>query len=322
MNGLPWLVILTEGDAARGLGHVVRCSAYAQGWRARGGHVRWILDGDDRAAAIAAATGPVRRQPWQSGPGQDIGPDDIALIDSYALTEDLAEALHAQAGQTVFIDDLGRLAYPGGLVVSPAAQQADRADAAEWLTGPAWQPLRSAFQGVPKRASVSDDIHRVLVAMGGTDVRGLSGRMVTIVRRLLPDAAIDVLGPIPPAPGVTAHLDCDAEAVARLMTDADLALSAAGQTIFELAACGTPTVMVAVADNQAANLVLWPELAGFEVAGSWDDLDLDDRIARALATLGQSERRESIARRAQQAIDGRGVDRLLDRLAVAAPTLR
>lgn len=322
MNGLPCLVILTEGDAARGLGHVVRCAAYAQGWRARGGQVRWILDGDDRAAAIAAATGPVRRQPWQSGAGQDIGPDDIALIDSYGLTEDLAETLHAQAGQTVFIDDLGRLAYPGGLVVSPAAQQADRADAAEWLTGPAWQPLRSAFRAGPKRASVPDDIQRVLVAMGGTDVRALSGRMVTIVRRLLPDAAIDVLGPARPVPGVTAHFDCDADAMARLMTEADLAISAAGQTIFELAACGTATVMVAVADNQAANLTIWPSLAGFEVAGSWDVPDLDLRIARAVTAFGPSQNRLSVARRAQQAIDGGGVDRLLDRLTATLPTLR
>ncbi len=146
--------------------------------------------------------------------------------------------------------------------------------------------------------------------------------MIACVRRLLPDAAIDVLGPAPPEPGVTAHLDCDAEAVVRLMTCADLAISAAGQTIFELASCGTPTVMVAVAGNQAANLALWPELAGFEVAGAWDDPNLEQQVARAMATLDPAERRAWVATRAQQAVDGGGVDRVLDRLMMTVPTLR
>ncbi|QQQ18201.1 hypothetical protein JIP62_12965 [Brevundimonas vitis] len=322
MSRLPCLVILTEGDAARGLGHVVRCSAYGQGWRARGGEVRWILDGDDRAAGVAAETGPVRRQPWQSGPLPDIAPDEVALVDSYALSQDLAEGVLGRAQQTVFIDDLGSLAYPGGLVVSPAVQRADRAGAAEWLMGPRWQPLRPAFRIVPKRTAVSDQVRRVLVSLGGTDVRSLSARVVSVVRRLLPEAAIDVLGPAPAEPGVIAYLDRDAAAVARLMAQADLAISAGGQTIFELAACGTPTVMIAVAANQAANLALWPSLAGFEAAGAWDDPDLDQQVARAVVALAPSARRAGITARAQQAVDGGGVDRLLDRLTEAVPTLR
>ncbi len=325
MSRLPSLVILTEGDAARGLGHVVRCSAYAEGWRARGGEVRWILDGDDRAAGMAAETGPVRRQPWQSGPLPDIAPDEVALVDSYALSQDLAEVVLCRAYRTVFIDDLGCLAYPGGLVVSPAVQRADRADragTAEWLMGPHWQPMRPAFGTVPKRPAVSGEVRRVLVTLGGTDVRSLGARVVSVVRRVLPEVAIDVIGPALAEPGMTGHLDCDAAEVARLMAQADLAISAGGQTIFELAACGTPTVMIAVAANQAANLALWPSLAGFEVAGTWDDPDLDQQIARAVMALVPPERRAAVTTRAQQAVDGRGVDRLLDRLTAVVPTLR
>ena len=47
------LLILTEGDRSRGLGHVTRCSAYAEGWLTRGGAVHWRLDGDDTARSVA-----------------------------------------------------------------------------------------------------------------------------------------------------------------------------------------------------------------------------------------------------------------------------
>ena len=39
------LALFTEGDRARGFGHVSRCSAYAQAWLGRGGRVCWILFG-------------------------------------------------------------------------------------------------------------------------------------------------------------------------------------------------------------------------------------------------------------------------------------
>ena len=49
MTRLPDLVILTEGDWARGLGHLGRCLGYARQWRRMGREVLWIVDGDDAA---------------------------------------------------------------------------------------------------------------------------------------------------------------------------------------------------------------------------------------------------------------------------------
>jgi len=317
VTGRRRLVILTEGDAVRGLGHVVRCSAYAEGWQERGGEVQWVVDGDDRAAALAAVTGAVHRQAWQEGASLRLTVQDVVLVDSYALTQAAADRIGASAGPVVVIDDLGTIAWPGALVVRPAGV----GDEVE-MAGPRWQPLRAAFREAPARETVSEAVDQVLVILGGTDVRGLSDRMVGVVRRVWPQARIDVLGSALPGPRLTAHRDCDAGAVARLMARADVAVSAAGQAVFELARCGTPSVIVQVAANQAPSMTLWPVLAGFEAAGGWDDPDLDDRVEVALRRLAPADRRLSMARRAQAAVDGRGVDRVLDRLDQTDPTLR
>ena len=49
------LHIYTEGDLRRGLGHLVRCMAYACAWRQRGGEVTWVVDGDDHARRYVQA---------------------------------------------------------------------------------------------------------------------------------------------------------------------------------------------------------------------------------------------------------------------------
>ncbi|MDQ7082427.1 MAG: glycosyltransferase [Aquificota bacterium] len=53
-----------------------------------------------------------------------------------------------------------------------------------------------------------------------------------------------------------------AEEMKNLMLDADIAISAGGQTLYELARVGVPTIAVAVAENQMWNVSEWQE-AGF-----------------------------------------------------------
>ena len=64
MTRLPDLVILTEGDWARGLGHLGRCLGYARHWRLVGRQVLWIVDGDEAARRFLEGETVIWRQ-WQ-----------------------------------------------------------------------------------------------------------------------------------------------------------------------------------------------------------------------------------------------------------------
>ena len=314
------LTIFCEGDAVRGLGHVSRCSAYAEAWVAAGGQVRWMLDGDARAAAMAMATGAVSLGPWQDGLAEWSN-GDLALVDSYVADAEVLGVLAEHFRTVVWLDDTRRLTYPAGVVVHPGLDDRATPDwatpgAAEWLTGPKWQPLRAAFGRVPKRTDVRAEVERILVLMGGGDLRGLGPAMAGLARQVYPAARIDLIGSADGvAPDIVVHHDVDAAVMVALMSQADIAISAAGQTLSELACCATPTVLVGIADNQAANVAHWPDRSGFISADFWDGPDRDDRVLAALNGLRPAQVRAATARQSAALIDGGGVARLFRHLA-------
>ncbi|WP_396593469.1 hypothetical protein [Brevundimonas sp. R86498] len=316
------LVIHTEGDRVRGLGHVSRCSAYADEWSHRGGRVLWILDGDETAASLIQPGQEIRVMRWQDDAAEALTDYDAAvtLVDSYTASAGAREAIAAMSGEAVFIDDLWQL-WPAGRVVHPAPDRRPAgAPAAHpdsvWLEGPLWHPLRGPFIDLPRRGPTRERIGRVLVVFGGGDLRKVGSTMADLAHAVWPDAAVDLVlgagqGRPEASPHLTIHQALDAAAMARLMRDADVAISGAGQTIFELARCGTPTVMVGIADNQRANLEHWPRLCGFIDAGLWDGGDLQDRVRNGLIALGPAPIRQDISARAAGIVDGQGVRRTL-----------
>lgn len=319
------LVVYTEGDRVRGLGHVSRCSAWADGWARRGGRVSWVLDGDSAAATMIAPGQQVQISRWQDGAAG--APVDrsaqVTFVDSYSVTRDTLDAIAATTGATVYVDDLWKV-WPAGIVVHPAPDRRPDAvpppdPATIWLTGPAWHPLRAPFVDLALRDPPRPSIRRVLVVFGGGDLRRVGATMADLALQVCEGAEVDlVLGAgqeTPPASrGLTVHQAIDATAMARLMRDADVAISGAGQTIFELARCGTPTVMVGIAENQRANLEQWPALCGFIDAGFWDAVDLPDRVRNGLIALTPAVARQQVSDRAHGIVDGQGVHRLFDYL--------
>ncbi|GLS03840.1 hypothetical protein GCM10007860_09850 [Chitiniphilus shinanonensis] len=307
------LWLYSEGDAGRGMGHLARCLAYAQAWRGQGGAVRWVVDGDAAARALLSEED-VTWQAWQAAPPLPAD-SDVAIVDSYSASADALRTIAVRARRVIYLDDTERLAYPPGLVVHASPGTGRESGEARWVRGPAWQPLRPPFVDVPAQPAVAERVGRILVLMGGTDLRGLTPRMVALAQRAYPQAAIHVVlgGAAAPAPaGCTVHRQLDAAAMREQMLAADLALSAAGQTVCELARCGTPAVLVGVADNQDEQLREWPLLGTASAAGWWHDAQLDRQVLAALAALAAPQARQAMRDAGQRAVDGRGVVRALD----------
>jgi len=90
----------------------------------------------------------------------------------------------------------------------------------------------------------------------------------------------------------------------------NIAISAGGSTLYELASCGVPTIAIKVADNQTL-LVNELERRGIVIGLDSDDKQLEKDLAKDIMLLiKDNDRRKEIADKAVSLTDGRGALRI------------
>ena len=103
--------------------------------------------------------------------------------------------------------------------------------------------------------------------------------------------------------------------VADLMCQCDVAVSAAGSTLYELCACGVPTVTYVLADNQIPGARAFDRQGLIMMAGDCRAQGTEEKIISQLQRLiADSNLRELTSRQMQQVVDGKGAWRLAQAL--------
>lgn len=251
------------------------------------------------------------------------------VVDSYQLSRHDLRALHRVGRPLVVVDDFGRWPVPGDLVVNTAAGLTSPRDGDHYLLGPHYALLAPAFAETPCRPSRAS-VDRVLLALGSATPTSLMVLVARAARAAAPAASLDVVvGPmgdggavlrraVAEVPGV--HFHEGRVSLRALMLEADLAVTAGGVTLLELAATATPTVGVCVAHNQMANLVGLEAEEAVVFAGTHDDPRLAERLLAVLSMLvAGSEARTRLGRRARMLVDGQGARRVAERIRTRLP---
>ncbi|HEY7371483.1 MAG TPA: UDP-2,4-diacetamido-2,4,6-trideoxy-beta-L-altropyranose hydrolase [Polyangia bacterium] len=326
----------TTASKQIGFGHLRRCLTLAGELRRAGGaaaSVYFWIDGDPAAVAVAAAAGFQARlvsgpEPDATAALLDAGELDTLVVDSYAVTPASFSAWRPRAGALVVIDDLADRELDVDVVVngSPYAAQLSYRTAPDVvrLLGPRYALLRPIFRELPRRPA-APRVARVLVTLGGADPHSSTTAVVEVVQRALPGAALDVVvgplfGPVPELDRRGAgdrerlRLHRDLDDLSPLMSAADLAVSGGGQTLYELAATGVPTVALCLADNQEPNIAALAGVsllpAGRVEASAADRFRSVEEGCGRLAADPALRQRMSDAGRAL--IDGQGAARVAD----------
>ena len=110
--------------------------------------------------------------------------------------------------------------------------------------------------------------------------------------------------------------------MAELMSWADVAVSAAGSTCWELALMGLPALLIILAENQAG-IAHGLEEAGVAVNLGWCSQLSDSALAESLTSLiFDSAKRHNMSQKGRQLVDGYGQCRVLSALSHhAVPSL-
>jgi spore coat polysaccharide biosynthesis predicted glycosyltransferase SpsG len=224
------------------------------------------------------------------------------------------------------MDDLQNHAYPVDGVINYNLF-ADRAVYERLYTGRSVQfclgenyvPLREQFSGV--NYGVRDRVRDVLITTGGGDEHNIAGAILDRIYR--EDMVYHVLvGRFSPhfeswqkraGAEKNIRIHFDVKDMAELMCQCDLAVSAGGSTLYELAAVGVPFISFSYAENQEALVEYMGrhEVAG--CAGAWhkDARGTLDRLGKLFAELcEESDLRRRYFERERGLIDGQGAGRV------------
>jgi len=333
------LVIRVDASVEIGTGHVTRCLALAQAWQDAGGRTVFavaespsairarlslesleVVDlsctpGTAEDASLTVALAQERRSRW-------------IAVDGYRFGSDYQRDLKAAGSRVLFIDDYGHAPpYSANVIlnqnVSASAElYADREPQTRLLLGPHYCLLRHEFAAWRDwKREVSPLCHRVLVMMGGSDPENLTARVIEALCQAGLDLQATVVagGSNPHFPalqnaaahsGLKITLLQDVANVAELMAAADVAVSAAGSTCWELCLLGLPALLLDVAANQTA---LAKELDRSGCAIHVGDRTVSaNKIAKELQRLcGAHELRHSLSRRSRELVDGKGAARVV-----------
>ncbi len=115
-------------------------------------------------------------------------------------------------------------------------------------------------------------------------------------------------------PNIVLHIN--EQNMSGLMQKCDVAISAAGSTLYELCACGTPTITYTLADNQLIAAEEFQNRGLMVNAGDCRNNDIFiDKIVEILRDLIDDKyKRQQMSFCMQLLIDGRGAQRLVDEL--------
>ncbi len=315
--------IFTEAGAESGWGHFSRCLALQQAWRQLGCPVEMLVDGTGDIEALLTRHGG-RLCNWRRDYSK-LAPADIVVVDSYRSEASLHRYLAERAGLIVFLDDTQRDVYPCGIVLNAALGAEDIPYPARaslrYLLGVRYAPLRQAFwpaEDIRMRPQLST----LLLSFGGSDSRNLTPPLLKMLTERYPALSkIVVVGAgFSNSEAIAAAADNrttiafapDARQMRALMEKADLCIGAGGQTLYELARVGLPTIVVIAADNQWHNARRW-EASGFAfIAGPHNIEDLAEHVAAQLRLLEDEKERSRAARAGRRLVDGHGALRVAE----------
>ena len=255
----------------------------------------------------------------------------ILLLDSYQVTLQYMNDLKKLV-KIAYIDDLRAFEYTSDIIINYALNADNqwydyaRKNGTDMLLGAEYVPLRDEFRG--KRLTIRRAVQDVLITTGGTDslhvCNAIASRMMQ--EKMFLDMKLHiVVGPFFEAVEELNQLASIYEnivlhkkvtRISDIMLGCDIAISAGGSTLNELCALGIPTICFAIADNQVPGVEVYQtKQLMVSVGDIRKNKGYIDQIILCVEKMCQDiDIRIGFSERQKQVIDGKGVERIAQRL--------
>lgn len=338
------IIFRADGNSIVCTGHIMRCLSIADAFRRRGENCIFVI-ADNTPKELISSRG---YETIALGTRYDHLDDeisamqsliqkkrpDLVILDTYFVTRAYMDALNVICN-LVYIDDLGAFPYPCRTLVNYNAYGPylgydelygrSGVKAPKQYLGIKYAPLRDDFRCVEAHIQ-PEKVSEVLVSTGGADPEHIAVRLVRtllekeiaynyhfVVGTLNSDAE-EICALAGKSGRITVHRNVrDMKA---LLMSCDAAVSAAGSTLYELCACGVPTVTYVFADNQKMGAEAFQRMGLMSNIGDVREIfGFEKKILDEIDTLSFNETlRKEISSKMQDLVDGCGADRLAEGL--------
>ncbi len=262
------------------------------------------------------------------------------IVDSYYVSKQYLLSLQQfcieSAALLVYIDDLLAFPYPCDILINYNLYALDKeneykhmyqtASTPKFLLGPSYMPLRAEFQNIGRR-NVNIIAKNILISTGGADschiALSLAKQIILYAEFLqnfhfhfiigtMNEDAKEIQQMIHNSTLITLHFNL--HKIAKLMQHCDLAISAAGSTLYELCATQTPTITYILADNQILGANAFEQRSIMKCAGDLRSLGnyklVNTLLKECIQLANDYTKRKNIAEQQRKIVDGMGAKRI------------
>lgn len=321
------VIIRADGNPQIGFGHLVRTRALASQLQAMGAEVVFLSKNPENISGYKTV-----QMPEHMNYEQDVDyllntscklGARLLIVDSYAVDQVGLDRIGALNACSVYIDDLNLYEFNVNFVINGNfyASHLDYRGNAQFLLGSDYLLMREEFKNVSYHFNKSPK--NIMITFGAADAECITTKIIEIIKNYDKFSELEwhaVIGPANiHAEGIISyskqynniHLHTDPNMKA-IMEKCDICISASGSTVYELAACGVPAILLVSADNQ---IMLAEEAAriGLALNLGWHNTISKRLLLDSLdGILNDYPRREFMAILGQRMIDGYGAKRVAE----------
>jgi len=337
------LIVRADASARVGAGHLMRCLALAQAWKANGGQTTFVSACDSDALrqrltdegfqVVTLERSHPDPDDWEHT-SQVLAtyPGAWVVLDGYHFDSAYQLRIKEAGLPLLVIDDMAHLEhYYAGIVLNQNINAEQLPYSCEpytcLLLGTRYVLLRSEFRAWRGwQREIPEIARKVLVTLGGGDPDNVTLKVITALGQVDVDGleAVVVVGASNPHLRELESAARSSKSVVRLvhnttnmpelMVWADVAVSAGGSTCWELAFMGLPTMVLELAENQqgiAAGL----DKAGVALNLGWHTKVSIAQIANRLSRLLKDcSLRLQMSQQGRILVDGMGSDKVVESL--------
>lgn len=315
-------IILTELGEGIGFGHYARCAALYQCLTEMGISGHMYVNQVNNNFSFPFST----NINWLKNINilNNLDKSSVIIIDSYLLDLDILRKITKLYKNIVIIDDYNRMTYEGvSLVINPNVYFSlinYSNQTAKTIGGKDFIILRKPFKNLKPKSTNNKNCLNILVTIGGSDYRNL---LPIITNHLIKNTKhnIKVIDPedilIKNSNSQLTLLSAQNEfQILELMDNADIVVSACGQTLNELASMGKPTIGICIDKDQILNQEFYFKNKFLPDLIYWNDVNLVEKISNAVNKYEIIDCRKKIEIGAPNLINKFGVNNISEILKV------